>query len=118
MVKGIFLFISFFAISVFSFSQKSYFQQEVNFNIEVTLDDEKDLLSGIAQVEYINHSSDNLDSIFFHLWPNAYKNQQTDFSKQQLQNHATKFYFSEKKEKGSFKEIEFNIEGLSIDWKF
>ena len=81
------------------FSQKSeqpYFQQEVNYDLQVILDDKNHTLSGFAKIEYINNSPDDLKEIYFHLWANAYQSQQTAFAKQQIQNGSTAFFFAEK----------------------
>ena len=61
-----------------------YWQQEVNYTIDVTLNDKNHTLRGNLQLEYINHSPEQLSFIWFHLWPNAYKDQKTAFAKQLL----------------------------------
>jgi hypothetical protein len=43
--------------------------------------------------------------IYFHLWPNAYKNDRTAFNKQQVTNGNTNFYFSDAKNKGYIKDL-------------
>ena len=50
-----------------------YWQQEVNYRIDVTLDDKLHSITGFEKIEYINNSPDTLKFIWFHLWPNAYK---------------------------------------------
>ena len=44
--------------TAYSWGQKEYFQQEVNYTIDVSLNDEKHLLDGKMQIEYINNSPD------------------------------------------------------------
>ena len=80
-----------------AFSQ--YWQQQVNYNIDVSLNDKEHTLAGFEKIEYINNSPDTLRFIWFHLWPNAYKNDKTAFSDQLLENGNTKFYFSGKDDK-------------------
>ena len=75
-------------------SQSDYWQQEVHYNIQVTLLDKQHSLRAEESLEYINHSPDTLSFIWFHLWPNAYKNDRTAFSEQMLQLGRTDFYFS------------------------
>ena len=53
---------------------KPYFQQEVNYRIEVSLDDKTHTLSGTVEMEYLNNAPDALQMIWIHLWGNAYKN--------------------------------------------
>ena len=50
-----------------------YFQQEVAYRIDVTLNDRDHTLSAFLSLDYTNHSPDTLGYIWFHLWPNAYK---------------------------------------------
>ncbi|MFT3822365.1 MAG: M1 family metallopeptidase [Chitinophagaceae bacterium] len=63
-------------------AQSSYWQQEVNYNINVTLNDNNNSIKGNLSLEYINHSPDTLTFIWFHLFPNAYKNAETALAKQ------------------------------------
>jgi len=63
-------------------ASSQYWQQEVNYNIDVTLNDQSNTLRGFLRLEYINHSPDKLEFIWFHLWPNAYKNETTAYAKQ------------------------------------
>ncbi len=60
----------------------NYWQQETNYNIRVWLDDHNNTLKGTVDIEYVNHSPDTLSFIWFHLWPNAYKNESTALAKQ------------------------------------
>lgn len=105
---------------VFSFypvkaqSTTSYFQQEVNYKIAVTLDDVKNELNGNIEMEYINHSPDTLSFIWFHLWMNAYKNTNTAFAKQQLENGSTDFFFSKPEDKGWIDGLDFKSNGESV----
>ena len=75
-----------------AFSQ--YWQQQANFVIDVSLNDKEHTLDGFEKIEYINNSPDTLRFIWFHLWPNAYKNDKTAYSDQALENGNIKFYFS------------------------
>jgi hypothetical protein len=63
-------------------SQTDYWQQEVRYNIQVALNDKQHSLKGDLSVEYINHSPDTLRYIWFHLWPNAYRNNNTALARQ------------------------------------
>ncbi|MBC7867430.1 MAG: M1 family metallopeptidase [Gloeobacteraceae cyanobacterium ES-bin-316] len=61
---------------------QSYWQQQVDYKIDVALNDKQHDLKGFLTLEYTNNSPDKLDYIWFHLWPNAYKNENTAFAKQ------------------------------------
>ncbi len=62
--------------------ENAYFQQKVNYKIDVKLDDEQHFLRGNIQMQYTNNSPNELAVIYFHLWPNAYKNDSTELGKQ------------------------------------
>lgn len=95
------------------YSQSGYWQQQVNYTIDVSLNDKEHALDGFASIEYINNSPDSLRFIWFHLWPNAYKNDKTAFSDQLLENGNTKFYFSNKEEKGYINRLDFKVNSVT-----
>lgn len=76
------------------------FRQEVNHKIDVELNAIDKILQGQIQTEYINNSPDTLLFIYYHLWPNAYKNIETPFAKQQVQIGFSTFYYSDDEHKG------------------
>ena len=92
-----------------AWSQPHYWQQQVNYTIDVSLNDQEHSLSGFEKIEYINNSPDTLKFIWFHLWSNAYKNDKTAFSDQLLENGNTAFYFSGKEEKGYINRLDFKV---------
>ena len=96
--------------------EESYFQQEVHYTIDVTLNDSSHVLSGTEWLKYINHSPDTLDLMYFHLWPNAYSGKGTDFAEQQVRQGSSKFYFAEEEDLGGFRVIDFQAGGLHLDW--
>ncbi len=104
--------------SVYTFSQSDYFQQEVNVKMEVTLNDEDHTLTGTIEMEYINHSPDELDKIYMHLWANAYKNRTTAFNKQKLRGGSTKFYFAKDSDLGNFSQLDFTVDGSTVAWDY
>src|SRR4051812_19881915 len=95
------------------FSQQTYFQQEVNYKIRVSLNDKANSLSAFEEIQYINKSSVGLDVIYFHLWPNAYKNDNTALAKQLLKQKKTVFHFSEPGERGFIDSLDFKVNGMS-----
>ena len=111
MRKYILLFITVLVLCRQAVSQ--YWQQEVNYKIDVTLDDKLHSITGFEKIEYINNSPDTLKFIWFHLWPNAYKNDKTAFSDQLLENGKTNFYFSGKDEKGYINRLDFKVNNIT-----
>lgn len=92
-----------------TYSQNQYWQQQVNYTIDVSLNDIEHSLTGFETIIYSNNSPDTLTFIWFHLWPNAYKNDKTAFSDQLLENGNTNFYFSSKEEKGYINRLDFKV---------
>ncbi len=68
-------------LSFFDALSQKYFQQEVNYKINVSLNDTLYELRAFEKMEYINHSPDTLHFIWFHL-TNAYSNNRTPLAKQ------------------------------------
>ncbi len=97
----------------YAFSQsKNYWQQEVNYTIRVSLNDTAYALDGFEKIEYHNNSADTLYYIWFHLWPNAYKNDRTAFSDQLIENGRTDFYFSNEDKRGYINRLAFKVNGI------
>ncbi len=91
--------------------QSSYWQQQVNYNIDVTLNDVDNTLDGFVKMDYYNNSPDTLFFIWMHLWPNAYKNDKTAFTDQDLENGSTDFYFSNADKRGYINRLDFKVNG-------
>ena len=98
-MKSVFT-ILFAFISLTALMAKPYFQQEVHYKIDVTLHPRSNTYSGSEQVTYINHSPDTLTFIWFHLYPNAYRNTKTPFARQMEKQCKSSFYFSKKEDRG------------------
>ena len=109
------LVVFFFSCFLFatSYSQQNYWQQQVNYTIDVSLNDKEHTLDGFEKIEYTNNSPDTLKFIWFHLWPNAYKNDKTAFSDQLLENGSTRFYFSNKEQKGYINKLDFKVNNIT-----
>ncbi len=104
------LFLSFYVFHTPLVSQNNYWQQQVNFVIDVTLNDVEHTLEGFEKIEYTNNSPDSLFFLWFHVWPNAFKNDKTAFSDQQIENGSTKFYFSGREDRGYINRLDFRID--------
>lgn len=110
--------ITFLCLSVNIFSQENYFQQEVNYKINVTLNDVSHSLKAFEQIEYVNNSTTPLTFIYFHLWPNAYKNNQTALAKQLLTNGVTKMYYAKSEDLGFIDSLNFRVDDKLVKWEY
>lgn len=61
---------------------QTYFQQELRYNIRATLNDADNSIDAAETLVYKNNAQATLDFIWFHIWPNAYKNKKTALMKQ------------------------------------
>ncbi|MBN8851430.1 MAG: hypothetical protein BGO55_08990 [Sphingobacteriales bacterium 50-39] len=109
-MKRMLLFI--FLSCTLQLNAQRYWQQQVNYTIDVSLNNIEYTLDGFVKMEYINHSPDTLSYIWIHCWPNAYKNDRTAFSEQLLANGRTDFYFSNKDRKGYINRLDFSADGV------
>jgi hypothetical protein len=105
------IFILFFITNCFA--QNKYWQQKNDYKITVTLNDADNSLLGFEQIKYYNNSPDTLYFIWIHIWPNAFKNDKTAFSDQQLENGSTNFYFSEENKKGYINQLNFKVDNVN-----
>jgi hypothetical protein len=97
---------------------QSYFQQEVNYTIDVRLNDVKNELTGMEEFEYVNNSPDDLSKIFIHLWPNAYSTGHTELANQQYNQGDDDLRHGSDSLKGSIDSLDFRINGSPIVWAF
>ncbi len=94
-------------VSVSHSQNTAYWQQQTDYKIEVTLNDTLHELNGFITIDYKNNSPETLSYIYFHLWPNAYKDLSSPFAKQLLENGKTDFYFSKPHQRGYIDKLDF-----------
>ena len=99
-------------------SAQDYFQQEVNYNINVELNDKKHTLLAEETIEYTNNSPDDLNFLWFHIWPNAYKNNSTALAKHELENGNTSLQYANEEDRGFISDLDFSINGKKINWEY
>ncbi len=121
MRKKWFVFFLTIVLSVCLYNQvhgQKYFQQEVNYTIHVTLDDSLHELNADETIQYTNNSPDVLNELYFHLWPNAYKDNNTAFAKQLIENGNKRFYEAADSLKGFIDKVDFMVNGERVDWEY
>ena len=97
---------------------QAYWQQEVNYKIEVTLDDKGHYLRGFETMEYVNNSPQVLELLYIHLWPNAYRNRHSALAKQLYKNGQTELYFGPESDLGAIDSLNFKSQGVMLKWKY
>ncbi len=88
-------------------AQRAYWQQKVDHQIAVTLDDEQHMLRGHSRINYQNNSPDTLRFIYFHLYPNAFRSDRTAYERQAVEHGDTKHYFSDEEDRGFMDSLKF-----------
>ncbi|MBS3806689.1 MAG: M1 family metallopeptidase [Bacteroidales bacterium] len=97
---------------------QSYFQQEVNYTIEVSLDDQNHMLHGFEKIRYTNHAPEALNKLHFHLWPNAYKNNQTTLASEQFEQDGRHFLFDIESQQGYMDSLDFRVNDKQVKWQY
>jgi hypothetical protein len=95
---------------------QDYFQQEVNYKIQVTLIDTNHELNGYEEVEYINNSPDTLGFLYFHLWPNAYSDNSTPLARQVFSMKGKGKLFDDPELRGYIDSLDFTADGNRVEW--
>jgi len=99
-------------------SPANYWQQQVDYTIEVSLNDTTNELNGFITMRYTNHSPQALNEIYMHLWPNAYRNQSTPLANQLLENGRTAFHFSKPNQRGYIDQLDFKLNAEACVWNY
>jgi hypothetical protein len=92
-------------------SAQSDWKQSLRYDFHVKFNPAEKSLDALMKLQYTNHSPDTLSFIWFHVWPNAYRNDRTLYSDQLLENGDTRFYFSSKEKKGYINRLDFRVNG-------
>jgi len=95
---------------------RPYFQQRVDYEIEVELDEVRHRLRARMEIIYENRSPDTLTYIYFHLWPNAYRNNQTAFARQKAAAGSWDFYSSPDSLRGGIDSLDFRSGAEPLRW--
>ena len=103
---------------VLIYNSQDYFQQKVDTYIDVELDDENHILRGFEKMVYHNNSPSDLNKIIIHLWPNAYKNSNTNLAKQKYSDGSTLFKYADSIDLGYIDSLDFKVNGYKVEWEF
>lgn len=121
-MRYFFFLFSAFLLTNFGFNSvaytQSYWQQNVDYVINVSLDDVMHELQADVTMQYTNNSPDALQFIYMHLWPNAYKNNSTAFARQERENRQTKFQFASAEERGFIDGLDFKVNGQPVQLEY
>jgi hypothetical protein len=95
-----------------------YFQQRVDYTIDVRLDDAAHMLHGQESFVYTNNSPTALDTLWIHLWPNAYRDRGSALSKQLARDGNLDLHFATDEERGYIDSLDFRSEAIKLTWGY
>lgn len=113
-----FIFSTLFLYCIVAYGQQAYFQQESNYIINVTLNDQSHTLDGDIKIEYKNNSKESLNFIWMHLWPNAYKDNSTALVEQSLRSGDYNLYYADSIDRGFIDKIDFKVDDSKVRWEY
>jgi len=97
---------------------QDYFQQQVDYTITVRLDDERHMLHAAERFTYRNNAPVALDTIWLHLWPNAYKQRGTALCDQLDRMGDLDLHFASEEERGFIDSLDFSVDGVNAQWGY
>ncbi len=104
--------------SPFMLSGQAYFQQRVDHTITVRLDDVAHVLHAEGSFVYTNNSPSTLDTLWIHLWPNAYRDKTSALCKQLADGGDLDLHFAPEEERGWIDSLDFTADGRSVLWGY
>ncbi len=96
---------------------QTYFQQQVDYDMDVELMVNDKKYEATATIKYYNNSPETISEIYFHLWANAYSNNSTEFAFQKLRMNQTDFYFRDVEDNGGYEEISFSQNNTELSFE-
>ncbi len=111
-MKKIFGLASFLICTVVYAQDSAYWQQQLRYTIKAELNEKEKSITGTETIVYKNNSPASLDFIWFHIWPNAYKNESTALI-QQIKNDSSRSKKLEDVGTRYIEDLQFSINGKS-----
>ena len=93
-------------------AQQSYWQQDLRYTIRAELNDVDKTIQATETIVYKNNSGSTLEFIWFHLWPNAYSNDNTALIRQ-IRADSSRSKKMENYGKGSIEGLAFTVNGMA-----
>lgn len=93
-------------------------QQRVDHKITATLDTATQSINATEIIKYTNNSPNVLNEIWFHIWPNAFKDNSTGYGKEAILHGNQKYFNAPQKERGYIDGLDFKVNGMSAKWEY
>ncbi len=98
--------------------ESNYWQQKVNYHINVKLIDSSNTLQAHIKIIYYNNSPNTLNFIYMHLWPNAYSGDGTALSNDLLKRGNADLYYATEDKLGNITNLDFRCNKQKLNWSF
>ncbi len=95
---------------------QNYFQQKVEYKISVQFIEKDYSLRAFEKLEYTNNSSKKMDTLYFHIWPNAYKNLDTEFGKEKIETKDIEYVLHQEYYRGYIDSLNFKVNNKEIQF--
>jgi aminopeptidase N len=106
------IFALFLCIGTYASAQNNYWQQYLHYSIDAQLNDQEKTITGSETIVYKNNSPETLTYIWFHIYPNAYKDQSTALF-QQIANDPERKDKLKKYTGGFITNLAFTVNGIA-----
>ena len=93
---------------------QSYFQQQVDYDMQVELDTLDQILTVNGTMTYKNNSNEELEYLIMHLWMNAFQSKTSAFAEQQFLFGNRDFHFSKKFEMGGYENFLLSLNDQNL----
>ncbi|MCB0763689.1 MAG: M1 family metallopeptidase [Flavobacteriales bacterium] len=97
---------------------QDHWQQQVDYRIAVRLDDVAHELHASEGFTYTNNSPHTLDTLWVHLWPNAYRDRHTALCEQMDRTGDLDLHFATQEERGWIDSLDFRTNGEKLTWGY
>jgi hypothetical protein len=95
-----------------------YFQQQVDHEIEVSLDDQAHEIQGQIRTTYRHNGPEPLKFLWIHVWPNAYANGNTALARQLYRDGNFFMFYAMQRDLGGIDSLDFKVNGVDAQWSF
>src|SRR5690554_482773 len=76
---------------------ENYFQQQVDYDLKLKVDDVSKSISATFTMNYYNNSEDTLHELYIHFYPLAYASDSSAYAREQIVEGSLRFYSSNKR---------------------
>ncbi len=95
-----------------------YFQQRVDYTIDVRLNDVAHVLQCNETFVYANRSPDTLHTLWIHLWPNAYRDRSSALNEQLVRDGNLDLHYATEVERGHIDSLDFRTDETKLTWGY